>query len=212
MYKVSEITEKEKMVLTNYWKLFWFDSKQYREEVKQYGVNTWQCLYSDAKMQAPMTSTSLDVWWEESDIDGDIMDIIPQSIQYEDAINSLLYGYESDNGNIIGANKHLANLDTPINMYYLTRDIVKTNLRKNQKPGNTWVIDNPFLSDFQKKSMLNPLDIIENKRIENNDTIAEIQKKFEKNKEEYKKHNYNSRYKKKVDHSIAQLSQYVTIA
>ena len=97
---------------------------------------------------------------KENAIDGLYMDRDMQSLQYEDAVNALLFGYSSNFNKKIGGSRYLNGiqpnsnlydtlvaipLQLPIHTVYLARQLQKTSIRKNQKPKAKAYTSNPFL-------------------------------------------------------------------
>lgn len=83
--------EQELQQIKNYWKLIGFDSQLYREEAKRVGVQPSKSLLTEAKaIDGTMQ------WSSNKDVDGDILDLPIQSLQYENGLNLMMFWYESD--------------------------------------------------------------------------------------------------------------------
>lgn len=201
--KKMKLTEKEKQQIRNYGKLFWFDSQEYRNDARLAGIEVWQCLYSQSKNQKFIPSKDLKIWWENNSVDGDVLDVINESLNYEDSVNALLFGYVSDLWKNIKANKHLENLDKPTSTYCLTRDIIKTWLRKNKKQK----YKEYEKSDYIKSLARTPLDVVNSLIIQENNYIIEQLKELEQLQEKYKKNRWW--IKQKIDRKKTQLEQII---
>ena len=215
LFDTPAISTHDAIIIENYGKLFWYDSKQFTQECKALGIATHRSMFTDAK-QADACSTKQFDTWEKSlrqkhgnAVDGTILDIDLQSLQYEDAVNALLFGYTSDNEKQIAPNAHLASLDKPLSTYYLTRDIAKTNIRKNKKPKTKAYESNPFIWQYTKHLQASPLDIVNNIYIAQNEMILHESAQLEKNKQEYKTHKRNGNMLAKIKNKQNALHKYL---
>lgn len=222
--KKENISESEKIKIINYGKLFGYDSIEYKNYCIENNIKVWKCLYTESKSaeniawrqlkisdsNTPMKETTLyeNLMWNIGiqwfNIDGDIYDMSIQSVSYEDSINGLLYGYESDMWKHIKPNKHIQKLDKPVSVYVLHRDIIKTNLRKHSK----WKYPKFIQSENLEENQLTPLDIVNAIMLLENKIIAESISIYHKAKKQYKKNNSN-RNKKICDRIKKDFMMYV---
>ena len=226
LFDTPAISTHDAIIIENYWKLFGYDSKQYIQECKALGLPIHRSLYTDAKQADACSTKQLDTWEKSlrakhnNAVDGTILDIDLQSLQYEDAVNALLFGYTSDVGytrpttkrsrkndlclllqthtrdwqKFIAPNAHLASLDKPLSTYYLTRDIAKINIQKNKKPKTKQYANNPFIWAFTKRLQVSPLDIVENIYLAHDANIQAGFASLAKCKAHYAKHHGGKQY------------------